>query len=78
MTEMVRKWKVKNTKIGGIDMTKKEEIVNGNMTNSLDEVKLLGKQMEDMRDEQQLAKTNRIADPQQFDDEELDVSKEGK
>ncbi|AWE08707.1 multidrug ABC transporter ATPase [Lysinibacillus sp. 2017] len=53
-------------------MTKRDEIVNGNMANSLEELKLLGKQMENMRDEQQLDETNRIADPQQFDDEELD------
>lgn len=72
MTEMVRKWKVNNTKNGGNDMTKRDEIVNGNMANSLEELKLLGKQMENMRDEQQLDETNRIADPQQFDDEELD------
>ncbi|MER1959202.1 MAG: multidrug ABC transporter ATPase [Solibacillus sp.] len=51
-------------------MTKREDIVNGNMTNSMEEVRLLGKQMENMRDEQQLEETNRIADPQQFDDEE--------
>ncbi|MEK4627206.1 MAG: multidrug ABC transporter ATPase [Solibacillus sp.] len=52
-------------------MTNRDEIVNGNMANSLDELKLLGKQMENMRDEQQLEETARIADPQQFDDEEL-------
>ena len=51
-------------------MTKREDIVNGNMANSMEEVRLLGKQMENMRDEQQLEETNRIADPQQFDDEE--------
>ena len=51
-------------------MTKREDIVNGNMTNSMEEVRLLGKQMENMRDEQQLEETNRIADPQQFDNEE--------
>ena len=51
-------------------MTKREDIVNGNMANSMDEVRLLGKQMENMRDEQQLEETNRIADPQQFDNEE--------
>lgn len=51
-------------------MTKREDIVNGNMANSMEEVRLLGKQMENMRDEQQLEVTNRIADPQQFDEEE--------
>ena len=50
-------------------MTKREEIVNGNMANSMEELKLLGKQMEHLRDEQQLEEANRIADPQQFDDE---------
>lgn len=51
-------------------MGKRNEIVNGNMANNLEELKHLGKQMENMRDEQQLEETNRIADPQQFDDEE--------
>ena len=53
-------------------MTKREDIVNGNMANSMDEVRLLGKQMENMRDGQQLEEDNRIADPQQFD--EVDAS----
>lgn len=58
-------------------MTKREEIVNGNMANSMEELKLLGKQMEHLRDEQQLEEANRIADPQQFDDEvELDKKEE--
>lgn len=56
-------------------MTKREEIVNGNMANSMEELRLLGKQMENMRDEQQLEETNRIADPQQFDDEEQSEEK---
>ncbi|MCH7322779.1 multidrug ABC transporter ATPase [Solibacillus sp. MA9] len=53
-------------------MKKREEIVNGNMANSMEELRLLGKQMENMRDEQQLEETNRIADPQQFDDEKTE------
>lgn len=53
-------------------MTKREDIVNGNMANSMDEVRLLGKQMENMRDNQQLEEANRIADPQQFDGEETE------
>lgn len=58
-------------------MTKREEIVNGNMANSMEELKLLGKQMEHLRDEQQLEEANRIADPQQFDDEvEVDKKEE--
>lgn len=53
-------------------MEKREEIVNGNMANSMEELRLLGKQMENMRDEQQLEETNRVADPQQFDEEETE------
>lgn len=53
-------------------MEKREEIVNGNMANSMEELRLLGKQMENMRDEQQLEEANRVADPQQFDDEETE------
>ena len=49
---------------------KVDQVVNGNMTNTMEEVKQLGKQMENMRDEQQLEKTNRITDPQQFDGDE--------
>ena len=67
---MVLKWKNKNALLGGEIMTKRDDIVNGNMTNSMEDVKFLGKQMENMRDGQQLEDTNRIADPQQFDDEE--------
>lgn len=52
-------------------MTDKEKkIVNGNMANTMEEVKHLGKQMEHMRDEQQLEEDDRIADPQQFDVED--------
>lgn len=70
MTEMVLKWKGIKENRRVYFMTKREEIVNGNMANSMEELRLLGKQMENMRDEQQLEETNRIADPQQFDDEE--------
>lgn len=70
MTEMVLKWKGFEENRRVYFMTKREEIVNGNMANSMEELRLLGKQMENMRDEQQLEETNRIADPQQFDDEE--------
>lgn len=51
-------------------MDKKEQVVNGNMANSMEELKQLGKQMENMRDGQQLEEDERIADPQQFDEEE--------
>ncbi|ATP41815.1 multidrug ABC transporter ATPase [Solibacillus sp. R5-41] len=51
-------------------MKNKDEIVNGNMVNTFEDLKLLGKQMEHLRDEQQLEEHNRIPDPQQFDNEE--------
>ncbi|MEG0472475.1 MAG: multidrug ABC transporter ATPase [Solibacillus sp.] len=51
-------------------MKNKDKIVNGNMANTFEELKMLGKQMEHMRDEQQLEEQNRISDPQQFDNEE--------
>lgn len=51
-------------------MEKKDEVVNGNMANSMEELKQLGKQMENMRDGQQLEDDDRVADPKQFDDEE--------
>lgn len=50
-------------------MEKKEQVMNGQMANSMEEVKQLGKQMENMRDGLQLEEDDRIADPQQFDDE---------
>lgn len=55
-------------KLEGFSM-KKEDIVNGNMANSMEELKLLGKQMENLRDGQQLEEADRISDPQQFDGE---------
>lgn len=53
-----------------MEMEKKDEVVNGNMANSMEELKQLGKQMENMRDGQQLEDDDRVADPKQFDDEE--------
>ncbi|MER1985577.1 MAG: multidrug ABC transporter ATPase [Solibacillus sp.] len=50
-------------------MERKDEVVNGNMANSMEELKQLGKQMENMRDGQQLEDDDRVADPKQFDDE---------
>ena len=41
---------------------------NGSMANNMDEVKTLGKQMERMRDNNELEKDNRVADPAQTDD----------
>ena len=52
-------------------MKKREDIVNGHMTNSMEDVIWLGKQMENMRDGQQLEEDDRVADPKQFDDEEF-------
>ena len=69
MTETSQKWKKIILNLGGIFM-KREEIVNGNMANSMDELKILGKQMENLRDGGQLEEAERISDPQQFDDEE--------
>lgn len=51
-------------------MDKKETIVNGNMANTMEELKQLGKQMENLRDGQQLEEDDRVADPKQFDDEQ--------
>ena len=48
----------------------KDKIVNGNMVNSMEDIIFLGKQMENMRDEQQLEETGRINDPVQFDEED--------
>lgn len=45
-----------------------EKIVNGNMANNMEEIKQLGKQMEDMRNEAQLEEDGRENDPEQFDD----------
>lgn len=46
-----------------------EKIMNGNMTNNFEDVVWLGKQMENLRDGQQLIEDERIVDPQQFDAE---------
>ncbi|KGR82908.1 hypothetical protein [Lysinibacillus odysseyi] len=46
----------------------KDQIVNGNMANTMEELKNLGKQMEHLRDEQQLEQDGREADPVQFDE----------
>ena len=52
-------------------MKKREDIVNGHMTNSMEDVIWLGKQMENMRDGMQLEEDDRVADPKQFDDDEF-------
>lgn len=46
----------------------KDQVVNGNMANTMEELKNLGKQMEHLRDEKQLEEDGREADPEQFDD----------
>ena len=57
-----------NNKEEGIAMGKeRDQVVNGNMVNSMEELKQLGKQMENMRDGQQLEEAGRENDPQQFD-----------
>ncbi|WP_313894736.1 hypothetical protein [Psychrobacillus sp.] len=41
---------------------------NGSMATNMEEVKQLGKQMEKLRDEQELKKDHRAADPAQSED----------
>lgn len=48
----------------------KDNVVNGNMANTMEELKQLGKQMENMRDNKQLEEDGRVSDPQQFDSDE--------
>lgn len=50
-------------------MTKKDEMASGNMTNDFEDVVELGKQMEKMRDEQELNEDGYIQDPVQYDNE---------
>lgn len=49
---------------------KLSETKNGEMATNMEELKQLGKQMENMRDGQELEEDNRISDPIQFDEEE--------
>lgn len=55
----------------------KENIVNGNMTNNMADVIWLGKQMEHLRDGQELAEDDRIADPVQFDQYDSSPTQQG-
>ncbi|QFG00156.1 multidrug ABC transporter ATPase [Psychrobacillus glaciei] len=41
---------------------------NGSMATNMEEVKLLGKQMEKLRDDNELEQDNRVSDPAQTDD----------
>lgn len=50
-------------------MPKKKLEESGNMTNDMEDVVFLGKQMERMRDGKQLEEDERYSDPIQFDDE---------
>ena len=45
-------------------------ILNGYMTNNMEDVIFLGKQMENMRDGKQLDEDERSPDPKQFDDDD--------
>lgn len=49
---------------------KREHEPSGHMTNNMDDVIFLGKQMERMRDGAQLEDDNRYPDPIQFDEED--------
>lgn len=52
-------------------MSKKERNPeNGSMVSSMEEMKQLGRQMEKMRDEQELKKDYRVSDPAQLSDAE--------
>jgi len=56
-------------KIGGMMMKKdNDKISNGYMTNNMEDVIFLGKQMENMRDGKQLDEDERSPDPKQFDE----------
>lgn len=48
-------------------------IENGTMASNMEELKLLGKQMERMRDGTQLEENDRIADPIQLNGNELEL-----
>ena len=45
-----------------------DKISNGYMTNNMEDVIFLGKQMENMRDGKQLDEDERSSDPKQFDE----------
>lgn len=52
-------------------MSKKErDPENGSMASSMEEMKQLGRQMEKMRDEQELKKDHRVSDPVQSENAE--------
>ena len=45
-----------------------DKVMNGYMTNNMEDVIFLGKQMENMRDGKELDEDERIQDPKQFDE----------
>ena len=47
-----------------------DKISNGYMTNNMEDVIFLGKQMENMRDGKQLDEDERSPDPKQFDEDD--------
>ena len=47
-----------------------DKILNGYMTNNMEDVIFLGKQMENMRDGKQLDEDERSPDPKQFDEDD--------
>lgn len=52
-------------------MSKKErDPENGSMVSSMEDMKQLGRQMEKMRDEQELKKDHRVSDPAQLNEAE--------
>ena len=54
---------------GGFDMSNlKNDPENGSMATNMEEVKQLGKQMEKMRDDNELEQDNRVSDPAQSED----------
>lgn len=59
---------MKEIKAGG-DRMKKDERESGHMTNDMNDVVELGKQMEKMRDEQELNRDGYIQDPVQYEKE---------
>lgn len=57
-------------------MNKKDETASGNMTNDFEDVVELGKQMEKMRDEQELNRDGYQQDPVQYENSDNESSGE--
>ena len=55
--------------MSNVNEEKKEEQVSGNMANSMEELKSLGKEMEQMREEHGTNGQGQKSDPIQFDEE---------